>query len=63
MEILKNSGNSFAISEDEFRLMVECGHTITDVKRFLAERVGYSRFQQRLCDRFAQFPDDIPVRL
>lgn len=62
MEIFRPSGATVAIDEDEFRSMVERGDTVRELKRFLAGQVGYSRFQQRLCDRSDELPDDMPVR-
>lgn len=36
MEIHRVSGETFAVSEDEFLSMVEDRHTVGDLKRFLA---------------------------
>ena len=42
--------------------MVEQGQTIRDLKQFLAERIGYSRFRQRLFGVMGELRDDMQVR-
>ena len=49
MEVVALSGATIAkLDEDALHGMVEQGYTIRDLKRFLANRIGYSRFRQRL---------------
>ncbi|CAK9051210.1 unnamed protein product [Durusdinium trenchii] len=43
--------------------MVESGQSVKDLKKFLASRIGYSRFRQRLVtEEMGELQDDMPVR-
>ena len=55
------SGATLAeLSEDEYSEMVESHKTVKDLKQVLANRIGYSRFRQRLLGEL-ELQDDMPL--
>ena len=64
MEIQALSGATVTqLHEEELSCMVESGQSVKDLKKFLASRIGYSRFRQRLVtEEMGELQDDMPVR-
>ena len=64
MEITTLSGATLTkLHEEELAYMVENGHSVRDLKKLLADRVGFSRFRQRLLSgELGELQDDMPVR-
>ena len=62
MEITALSGAILTqLHEEELGCMVESGQTVLDLKKLLADRLGYSRFRQRLLSEEAELRDDMPL--
>ena len=64
MEIQALSGATVTqLHEEELSCMVESGQSVKDLKKFLASRIGYSRFRQRLVsEELGELRDDMPVK-
>ncbi|CAK9099458.1 unnamed protein product [Durusdinium trenchii] len=64
MEITTLSGATVTqLHEEELACMVESGSSVRDLNRRLTDRVGFSRFRQRLLNaEVGELQDDVPVR-
>ena len=64
MEIIALSGATVAkLHDDEIGSMVESGSSVRDLKLLLANRIGFSRFQQGLLsEEIGELQDDMDLR-
>ena len=64
MEITTLSGATVTqLHEEELGCMVKSGSSVRDLKKLLANRLGYSRFRQRLLgEDMGELQDDMPLR-